>query len=113
MIEGQKESLSQIPQLKYAMIGGGTGSFIGDVHRKAIAMDGKARLVAGCFPEITRIPSKRGKQSGWIKAAFIGTMMNCSKLKPVIRTGLILSSLSLPMIRIIRSPARLSNLDFR
>jgi len=49
MIEGQKESISQIPQLKYAMIGGGPGSFIGDVHRKAIAMDGKARLVAGCF----------------------------------------------------------------
>ncbi|HRT26448.1 MAG TPA: Gfo/Idh/MocA family oxidoreductase, partial [Candidatus Saccharicenans sp.] len=48
MIEGQ-ESISQIPQLKYAMIGGGIGSFIGDVHRKAIAMDGKARLVAGCF----------------------------------------------------------------
>lgn len=35
--------------LKYGMVGGGTGSFIGEIHRKAIALDGKAKLVAGCF----------------------------------------------------------------
>lgn len=33
------------------MVGGGKGAFIGDVHRKAIAMDGKAKLVAGCFSQ--------------------------------------------------------------
>jgi len=33
------------------MVGGGQGAFIGDVHRKAIAMDGKAELVAGCFSQ--------------------------------------------------------------
>jgi predicted dehydrogenase len=33
------------------MVGGGKGAFIGDVHRKAIGMDGKARLVAGCFSQ--------------------------------------------------------------
>jgi predicted dehydrogenase len=33
----------------YGMVGGGQGAFIGDVHRKAIAMDGLARLAAGCF----------------------------------------------------------------
>ena len=36
-------------RLRYGMIGGGPGAFIGDVHRKAIAIDGKAELVAGCF----------------------------------------------------------------
>src|SRR5512138_2492668 len=43
--------------LRYAMIGGGTGSFIGAVHRKAIALDGTAVLVAGAFsstPERSR-----------------------------------------------------------
>lgn len=35
--------------LTYGMVGGGDGAFIGDVHRKAIAMDGKATLVCGCF----------------------------------------------------------------
>lgn len=35
--------------LKYGMVGGGQGSFIGNAHRRAIGLDGKARLVAGCF----------------------------------------------------------------
>jgi len=50
MIEGQ-ESLTKVAPLKYGMVGGGKGAFIGDVHRKAIAMDGKAVLVAGCFSQ--------------------------------------------------------------
>jgi hypothetical protein len=35
--------------IRYGMIGGGQGAFIGDVHRRAIALDGLAELVAGCF----------------------------------------------------------------
>jgi len=31
------------------MVGGGQGAFIGDVHRRAIALDGSAGLVAGSF----------------------------------------------------------------
>lgn len=37
--------------LNFGMVGGGAGSFIGDVHRKAAVFDGKARLVAGCFSQ--------------------------------------------------------------
>lgn len=50
MIEGQ-ESGTYVSRLKYGMVGGGQGSFIGDVHRKAIAMDGHAVLAAGCFSQ--------------------------------------------------------------
>ncbi|MCD8145087.1 MAG: Gfo/Idh/MocA family oxidoreductase [Oscillospiraceae bacterium] len=35
--------------LTYGMVGGGPGSFIGDAHRRAIALDGKAKIVAGVF----------------------------------------------------------------
>ena len=35
--------------LKFGMVGGGIGSFIGEVHRKAASINGKAKLVAGCF----------------------------------------------------------------
>ncbi|MFI4855850.1 MAG: Gfo/Idh/MocA family protein, partial [Phycisphaerales bacterium JB065] len=45
--------------LTYAMIGGGTGSFIGAVHRMAIALDGTATLVAGAFSST----AERSKQS--------------------------------------------------
>lgn len=36
-------------RLRYGMVGGGTGAFIGSVHRKAIALEEMADLVAGCF----------------------------------------------------------------
>ncbi|MBE0711679.1 MAG: Gfo/Idh/MocA family oxidoreductase, partial [Candidatus Aminicenantes bacterium] len=50
MIEGQASG-SKTPRLRYGMVGGGQGAFIGDVHRKAIAMDGKAEIVCGTFSQ--------------------------------------------------------------
>jgi predicted dehydrogenase len=63
MIEGQ-ETLTATARLKYGMIGGGKGAFIGDVHRKAIAMDGKAELVAGCFSQSYQNTLETGKSWG-------------------------------------------------
>jgi len=48
MIQVKKHNKNQ-KKLIYGMVGGGEGAFIGEVHRKAIAMDGKAELAAGCF----------------------------------------------------------------
>ena len=50
MIEGQASG-ARSPKLRYGMIGGGRGAFIGDVHRKAIAMDGQAEIVCGTFSQ--------------------------------------------------------------
>ena len=36
-------------KLRFGMIGGGRGAFIGAVHRLAAQLDGGAELVAGCF----------------------------------------------------------------
>ena len=36
-------------RLRYAMVGGGEGAFIGGIHREAIRLDDLADLVAGCF----------------------------------------------------------------
>jgi predicted dehydrogenase len=49
-------------KLRYGMVGGGQGAFIGGVHRIVAAMDGQAELVAGCFsrdPENTRITGEQ------------------------------------------------------
>ncbi|MDD5015144.1 MAG: Gfo/Idh/MocA family oxidoreductase [Atribacterota bacterium] len=35
--------------LSFGMVGGGIGSLIGEVHRKAASFDRKAKLIAGCF----------------------------------------------------------------
>ncbi|MFN8572121.1 MAG: Gfo/Idh/MocA family oxidoreductase [Gemmatimonadaceae bacterium] len=39
----------QIRQLRYGMVGGGPGAFIGAVHHRAATLDGLATLVAGAF----------------------------------------------------------------
>ena len=46
--------------LKWGLIGGGPGAFIGDVHRKAARMDGGTELVAGCFD----IDPEKSKEMG-------------------------------------------------
>lgn len=48
MIEGSAADRNQ-KRLTYGMVGGGPGAFIGDVHRKAINLDGLATIAAGSF----------------------------------------------------------------
>lgn len=48
MLWSTKE-LAEKKVLTYGMVGGGQGAFIGDVHRKAAALDGHTQIVAGCF----------------------------------------------------------------
>jgi predicted dehydrogenase len=50
MIEGKLSDTGA--SLLYGQIGGGPGSFIGPVHRAAIAMNNQAKLVAGSFSDI-------------------------------------------------------------
>lgn len=47
-------------KLRFGMIGGGRGAFIGAVHRIAATMDGSAELVAGAFSS----DAQRSKASG-------------------------------------------------
>ena len=47
-------------KLRYAMVGGGRDAFIGAVHRKAIALDGQAELVAGALSS----SAEKAKASG-------------------------------------------------
>jgi predicted dehydrogenase len=72
MIEGQ-ETLTRVARLKYGMVGGGQGAFIGDVHRKAIALDGKAELVAGCFSQSPKTTLATGESWGVDKSRLYGT----------------------------------------
>ena len=36
-------------KLRFGMVGGGRGAFIGSVHRNAANLDGQIELVAGAF----------------------------------------------------------------
>lgn len=48
-------------KLRMGMIGGGMGSFIGDVHRKAAAIDGMIELVCGAFSSTAEKSVASGK----------------------------------------------------
>lgn len=63
MIEGSAAG-ENTKKLTYGMVGGGQGAFIGDVHRKSIALDGKAELVAGCFSQDHQNTLATGKMLG-------------------------------------------------
>ena len=39
-------------EVEYGMLGGDIGAFIGEVHRKALNFDTRAKLVAGCFSPV-------------------------------------------------------------
>jgi len=47
---------------KYGMVGGGPGSFIGSVHRKAARFDGRAEIAAGSFSRDYEKTLKTGKK---------------------------------------------------
>lgn len=49
-------------RLKFAMVGGARGSFIGPIHRMAIRMDDLADLVAGCFSRNARTNRSSGEK---------------------------------------------------
>lgn len=48
-------------KLRMGMVGGGRGAFIGGVHRRAAALDGKIELVAGAFSSDPKKSSLSGK----------------------------------------------------
>jgi predicted dehydrogenase len=63
MIEASKTD-SFTRRLQYGMVGGGPGAFIGDVHRKAIGLDGLATLAAGCFTRNPETSLQAGRTLG-------------------------------------------------
>jgi predicted dehydrogenase len=63
MIESSKQSAAQ-GKLRYGMVGGGAGAFIGDVHRKTAAFDGKCILTAGAFSRDSGVTKRTGAQLG-------------------------------------------------
>lgn len=54
----------QAKKIKMGMVGGGTGSFIGPVHRMAAEMDHKAELVCGAFNSTPERSKASGKMMG-------------------------------------------------
>ena len=51
-------------RLRYAMVGGAKGSFIGPIHRMAVRLDNLGDLVAGCFSRNAKTNAESGAKFG-------------------------------------------------
>ena len=75
-------------RIKLGMVGGGKGSFIGEVHRMAARLDGRYELLAGAFSA----DAKRAKESaldlGLLRPAATPLMKLWQKWKAHCRTVL-------------------------
>lgn len=60
--------MSSPQKLRYAMVGGGHGAFIGAVHRKAMALDGQFELVAGALSSSPERARASGAELGLANA---------------------------------------------
>nr|WP_321259517.1 Gfo/Idh/MocA family oxidoreductase [uncultured Pseudodesulfovibrio sp.] len=67
--------------LKYAMIGGGPGAFVGEVHRTALALNGQAKLVAGCFSRDLEKTRTLGAEFGLAEDRLYATPEELSRLE--------------------------------
>lgn len=52
------------PAIRYGMIGGGKGAFIGNVHRMAARLDGRFELIAGCLSSTPQRARESGREIG-------------------------------------------------
>jgi predicted dehydrogenase len=57
-----------VRKLRYAMVGGGQGAFIGGVHRKAMALDGEIEFVAGALSSNPDKARASGRELGLAEA---------------------------------------------
>lgn len=56
--------MQKMQKIRMGMVGGGTGSFIGAVHRMAAALDGKIELVCGAFSSDPERSAETGRSLG-------------------------------------------------
>lgn len=61
------------PRIRYGMIGGGPGAFIGAVHRAAAALDGEFELVAGAFSVSEEKSRRQGRELNLVDARVSGS----------------------------------------
>lgn len=66
-------------KIRYGMVGGGPGSFIGKVHRMAANLDGMMQLTAGAFSSDPRKSKKMGRELGIENDRVYGTFQQMAQ----------------------------------
>jgi predicted dehydrogenase len=74
-------------KLRYGMVGGGPGAFIGAVHRRAAAFDGLATLAAGAFSNVPDDSHAMGRALGLDPARVYGTFAEMAEREAALPEG--------------------------
>ncbi len=70
--------------IRYGMVGGGPGAFIGAVHRMAAALDGTTELVAGAFSSDADRSAQQGHDLGLDPARTYGSFAEMARAEAVL-----------------------------
>lgn len=68
-------------KLRYGMVGGGPGAFIGNVHRMAASLDGTMELVAGAFSSDPEKSRAQGKELGLTSERSYGSFTEMAEME--------------------------------
>lgn len=74
--------------LRYGMVGGGEGAFIGGVHRKGAEYDGLCRLAAGCFSRDFANTLRTGRRLGIEPERLYGSYEDMAKQEALLEDGI-------------------------
>lgn len=73
--------------VRYGMVGGGPGAFIGAVHRMAAALDGEYSLVAGAFSSDPGKSEQSGKELGLAPERVYASYTNMAQAEGALPVG--------------------------
>ena len=68
-------------RLRYGMVGVGPGAFIGDVHRMAAELDGRARIAAGAFSSDPERSAAKGAEIGLASDRVYGSFAEMAEVE--------------------------------
>lgn len=68
-------------KLRYGMVGGGPGAFIGNVHRMAASLDGTMELVAGAFSSDPEKSRAQGEELGLASERSYGSFTEMAEME--------------------------------
>lgn len=98
-------------RVRYGMVGGGTGAFIGAVHRMAAALDGEMELVAGAFASTAERSRETGAELGLDPARVYGSFGEMADAEAALPTGERIEVVSIVTPNHLHHPAARAFLD--
>ncbi len=98
-------------KLRYGMVGGGPGAFIGAVHRMAAALDGEWELVAGAFASVPDRSRAQGRDLGLDSGRVYGSFGEMAAAEAALDSGHRIDAVSIVTPNHLHHPVAMAFLD--